>query len=822
MEGDGVNVAQLLSDEGITISANNVTSNYVGTDGTTPNANVAFDENGAVTTKNIVYTGDFALATNNANTKLSNYEVVSKIGATGTISQREIAATDIHYPGTTEIPVTKTYDGTSALPGDAVAAGTAVTVDAPTATKATGVVAADAAKVMFETTGTGAFYAADGTTEARNSTGSGLDNIAAYAGYGVRLTSGSDPTTVKNYKITPGTTTTTLAKDTDYNVLVAGEITKRDITVALKETSGINKIYDGTTAVTGTSANNVNWATGNWKITNGSLADDGTSIAITSANYGALSGTGFTANKDVVYASETSDVVPTNGKTIRYVITLSDDNDNNTPLSAGNYNLKTAVAPGNETQEVTLNATGWIDPRKLIVSFDTTAQKTYDESAAVKGPDNEDTDIIVPTIAAKTTTTGLTGNDGFTADTIFKIDYNNASTDSIHATYGNYVNGVFTENENTTATDVQYTNLQKALKSRNYTVSNKNQQISNTLYGKGAITTKQIDIGTLKSYVNPKNTLEKTYDGSAYKAGAAGLAAKNYLEADTNLSTKLKTDINALIASGKMTIAEAVYYDNTGTKAKDAGNYGGTNAGYVAMKFVVANQNTAEGAFFDFGNYKFQTGDFIEDAAEKRAGVINKQNVTVGVLQTPTKVYDGTTVVRATGVSVNEDTKVSTIAAANSSDWFTLTPETAVTGDNLALVNTITAAYTGDNAKDTGNNKTVKYTGLALSNDLAKNYDLVDKNGQSVNEGITGAGTITARKVTVNGYGFITKTWTGDDTYTGAYALSVAQTTEQAGKDAKTDWAVLAGDHITSDVGVINGEIYRDGCRRRVEREPQP
>lgn len=713
----------------------------------------------------------------------------SPLTAGGTITPRTISKDDLvlkdaqgNEMGTTEKPITKTYNGTTTKSlGDgttaAYASGAIIdnNTDAGKATAKsteTGLLATDAANMTFASTGTVTFYKSDGETQTSFATANGG---AQRAGFGVELTV-TDDSILTNYQWSDAVGSELATGVDKVGVNGTGVINKREITVAPKWDSGIDKVYDGDSNVKDVAGGNA-YATGNYKITSGSLVEDATTsstptLGITSATY---------SSKDVEYEGTTA-----KAKTIAYTIALSGSGN-----VAGNYNLNSTG-----TTTATLNsATGTITPKELTVTFDDVT-KPYDTTADVIGAINPTWD-------------GLVTGDSHTDSAISgKYVAKNATTGNYEeaSDVGSYLN------DGTKA--VMYTGILDALgeNAKNYKINGKHYTLSNTEYGKGYITARKISLDQLKSYLDPKGNLTKTYDATANythdMVTANQLAASDYLQVDTNaintaigahtLMDGAATDIQAVI-DGKLTIASAIY------NGVDAGNY--TN---VSMTFNMdgtgKTQDTGDQKYYiTVGNYDFEWAESFSDATSGtpestgRTGTITPKGLTVTVANA-TKIYDGTQNVKAAGVVVN--TSSNTFKS-----WFTFSD--MVGNETVTLANGATATYDDKNASDS--DKTITYEHLALANGTnggkAENYKIVDSQGNTINS-ITGVGTITRRTITLSDdYGTATKIYDGNANVT-AFQLKAANNTPTGENDS--DWTVLARDGIV-DNNTVTGLITKVG-----------
>lgn len=743
-------IAQMLSDDGVGFNTSGVTSRYVKADLTTDAVNVA--DAAKVAYEGITLTGSDAA--------LQNYQLSNggKVYADGTINRRSISLSDFSYSSTGEA-ITKTYDGTSTM-NDASKAGHAVTVlnqvsQDPTAEISTsnttkGLLQADADEVKFITTGAATFYKEDGTTPAMDATDSGLAYAAKKAGYGVQLdtanlteeAAAARRAVAANY-IVEGVKIDEVdssGANKSFDVMGEGRIEKRMVTVKLGQDTGIDKIYDGTTDV------DDQYKT--WKYAGDSENDTKKQLVTT----------GDDANKAsiaIVYAKyDTKDVaLDTQGEVLRGTDGNEQDNTKNVTFKlalggdkAANYVLKTEAAHQDDTeQQVTLNATGKIKQRELNVIFDD-VKKVYDGYTDVT---NKKADTITPRVEV----TGKTGN-GLAEDEVSNDPTDTANfifalsgKDGIKGTYGNGdTDATFKANKDVTPAgtkhDVQYTNLQTAIKSKNY-------KVSNTAYGKGIIQKKTIksqDIDAATDIVN--HTLTKVYDGNDKNTDYNG---QNAISGTTQfLKWKENDDTIPDKDTLTITIADAVY------NGKDADVY----TGGVTMKFTVTGRAA--------GNYEFEgtnsdgTLSLIKTGYD---GKITRRAVAASFNDpNPTKEYDGTTTLKKADGT--------TIDAGTIKDWFTPggvagnAKSGIVDGEDVVL-QVILAQYKdpnqNENATEAQKSEAVRYT-LALADgtsNKASNYTLVDTDGNAINY-IDGVGTINKRTVYVTSVDNLDKVYDGN------------------------------------------------------------
>ena len=665
--------------------------------------------------------------------------------------------------------IEKEYDGTKtkALTGTTAAYASAQIIDnttTPTAGQGstTGLLATDAANMTFTSTGTATFYKADGTTETSFASDNGGANRV---GYGVGITT-TDASILTNYQWSDAAGTALATTVNKIGAANSGVINKRDVTVALKWDSGIDKVYDGNENVKDVTGGNA-YKTGNYEITSGTLVVDATTSSTPTIG---ISGTPTYSDKNVEYEA---DGVTPKAKSIAYTIAITGD-------AAGNYNLNST-----NSATVELAATGTITPRELSLTFGS-ADKTYDGDALVH---------TIPTVTINNLVTGDSADDVLdTAKIAGRYGSDATGTFVTSANVGNYTTEAATAGAKVLYTglknnDGTYKDIKTAIKD---TIKGKNYTISNTVYGKGIISKKTIsttDLDTATSVKNGYTPLTKVYDGSPTDSSTAvtGLSWSDYLVWNDDQTVFAPTDRDNLT----ITIAEAIY---TNKNVNDP-----ESPQAVSLKYNI--KGTAAANYEFVGDTVTTNADGSKTIAYTKAGytgTITPRTVTVTMkdgVTSPTKIYDGTTTVKATGVTTTAG--VSTLNNGTWSNWFQLA--NVVDGEDLQLANGITAAYASEDVAydNTGavTTQAVNYGNVALADGtsaLASNYTLVND--------IQGVGTINKRNVTLSDYGVATATKTYDgDAEVEAYALTFADVTQEGA----TDKSVLYADGITDASGKI-------------------
>lgn len=698
--------------------------------------------------------------------------------ADGKINRRNISKNDLEYKDATVHPLQKVYDNTSALDDTSLAGKTVGMVDGKLidftqegvtpATHTTGLLSTDADKIAFLTTGKGTFYTnATGDTEAKDATESGLATAAHNVAYGVVLANTSDADVAANYTIGDGNNLVNLEDATGFTLMAEGEILRRAISVELVNSTGINKTYDGTAAVDaaytagridkdgvhdGADANNnviasnIRYASGSATVVTGT-AQDGVSLRISTdvAKTKYLKTHSETNAQDVALDDSSAHNVMTgdNSKNLTFTIAMSGD-------KAANYTLN-GTDLTDDVKEVTLGATGKIAQKEITATF-AEVSKIYDGDAVVTNSGN---DVITPTV------TGLTGNDGFTSANVFEI----GGVAGIVGTYGSgETDETFEANKNVGIfKDVQYSNLQQAL-----AMKTKNYKISNTAYGKGAITKKNISLQDLDDATDTNQTspFTKVYDGNA-EYDKTGLIATDFIGWKDNQSAIAEGDKGSV----HFTIAEVVYSNDT-RGSKNAGVFDGVEGNEVRIKFNITGDSAAN---YSFDNAVIDATDGSQTVSLTKGGYvgeIEKRKVTAGFANgdpSPVKDYDGTTTLKANGTTITNDTikswfSTSTVAAETTAGR----PSGIVAEEDVTL--SVTGTYTG---KDAGTS-TVQYD-LALAdgaNSKASNYELVKADGTAPLTAMQGVGTINKRTVYVSSVDEMDKSYNQDNS--GVHVLAQA------------------------------------------------
>ncbi len=351
--------------------------------------------------------------------------------------------------------------------------------------------------------------------------------------------------------------------------------------------------------------------------------------------------------------------------------------------------------------------------------------------------------------------------------TQFSATLNNVVTGEESLVTATATGAAYNSKDVATASKVTYTGLAlTGTGAANYTVAT-------TAEGAGTISRRALTLGTVAAQT-------KTYDGTrAADAGKFSAGLNNTVAGDSVTATAAGATYNSKDVAG----ANTVNYTGVALGGADAGNYsldavaqgtgtitrraltfdavaaqtktydGNTNADAAQFSATLGNivageensvSATAAGAEYNdknvagankvsytgvalggtgAGNYS------IADTAQGK-GTITKRALTLGTVTAQTKIYDGTT--------------------AADAGKFSAALTNAIAGDSVAATAT-GAAY---NSKNVAAASTIGYTGVALSGADAGNYSLAATTAQ-------GAGTITARELTLGTVASQSKTYDG-------------------------------------------------------------
>ena len=578
----------------------------------------------------------------------------------------------------TDFKPVKEYDGTADVTVAAVAG--ALT---KTDIEDSGLVAGDT--VTLGGTVTGKYYSDEAHTKEDKTVGKGKYGVIKFSGLKLE---GADS---GNYDLHINGT-----ENTDIS-FKAGEITPKALTLTADASKRLTKVYDGTNAIKGTAAD----AIANLQVT-GTVASDTVNVK-------------GTADAEVKY----DDVNAGTRNLIINGLTLDGD-------AAKNYYLKDSNGKvlydptgyfGNQivtADNVTANNAGLITPRMLdknsfkvynaVTGIWENGSKTYDGTADFSYDAN--TRLGQDTIA-----NGFGTDSGIIASDIDKIKF----------TLGG---AKFTTDDGTTAApDATASGLTTAAKKLAYmvtitgtdnkvlsnytfdTTSTENsttlaQQPNNTVSGAGTINKRDITL-----VGNNKTNLDKEYDSKDN-------VADNYNTWDPAAGVITYADGSAVLVAGD------------GTSVKLTGKYSDKNVAYDADGNVINKNITfaAELTGAKAANYNLVTQSITKNKDNTAiSGKITPKDLTV-TFGDVTKVYDGTTKVTAAMLTGKESLNGK------------------ISGDDLTIDLTNTAAQANYNSADVNTANKVYYRGITLGGADAKNYKLQ-------NTDYTGNGTITKKTI---------------------------------------------------------------------------
>ncbi|UZE45615.1 YDG domain-containing protein, partial [Selenomonas sputigena] len=384
--------------------------------------------------------------------------------------------------------------------------------------------------------------------------------------------------------------------------------------------------------------------------------------------------------------------------------------------------------------------------------------------------------------------------------TQFSATLNNVVTGEESLVTATATGAAYNSKDVATANKVNYALALSGTGAGNYTLA------ATTVQGAGTISRRALTLGTVAAQT-------KTYDGTtAADAGKFRAALTNAIAGDSVAATATGAAYNSKDVAG----ANTVNYTGVALGGADAGNYsldavaqgtgtitrraltfdavaaqtktydGNMNADAAQFSATLGNivageensvSATAAGATYNdknvagankvsytgvalggtgAGNYS------IADTAQGK-GTITKRALTLGTVTAQTKIYDGTT--------------------AADAGKFSAALTNAIAGDSVAATAT-GAAY---NSKNVAAASTIGYTGVALSGADAGNYSLAATTAQ-------GAGTITARELTLGTVASQSKT------YDGTRAADASKFSAALGN-------AIAGDSVTA---TATGAAYND------------
>lgn len=460
----------------------------------------------------------------------------------------------------------------------------------------------------------------------------------------------------------------------------AGVITPRKVFVSVN--NGLTKEYDATTEV----KNAKNYIT----IIN---SDNSTGFVNNDADNLSVSGK---------YADKNAG----SDKNVDYTLSLSGD-------SAGNYQL--LQADNTNTAADSLQGKGEITKHKLALTINN-VRKTYDGDADVAA------DQVAGAITAQDNVTDI--------DADFANDF---KTDNVIGTYGKQDSTGFTADANA-GTDkvVEYKNLNTLLtgtSAKNYELTLQGTALGDIAYGKGTIDKLAINAANGWNFNFDFSGLHKVYDNStdALVNGFDGkdkVSALNFSNGNKTIDFLHNYDVNS------------VSYDSVNAGTRNV-TYNIKLNGDLSNNYDLTSLDTLGGV-----NYDSTTQTISKTIAG--AGTIEQRKVYVGVQNnnSVSKIYDGTKELKP------EDIANSSLIVQPKANDSGLLGTDSVTVSNTTAVK---AHYADVNA---GENKEVRYE-TGLLNDINNNYLLVDMNDKALatengTSYVTGRGEIKKRNLYVN------------------------------------------------------------------------
>ena len=551
----------------------------------------------------------------------------------------------------------------------------------------------------------------------------------------------------------------------------AGTITAKGITVSFAD---ISKTYDGTTNATagvGTLAGVETIDNGKVNVTATATYDEKNAGSRT-VNYTAITLIGAeAANYSIAETATGAGTITAKGITVSFAdISKTYDGTTNATAGAG-----------------TLSGVETIDSGKVNV----TATATYDEKNAGSRTVNYTGVTLSGTEAANYSIADTaTGAGTITAKgiTVSFADISKTYDGTTNATAGaGTLAGVVADDEDKVSVSATATYDEKNAGDRtvNYTgvtlsgAEAVNYSIAETATGTGTITAKGITV----SFAD----ISKTYDGTTNATAGAGT-----LEGVESVD------------DGKVDVSASAAYDDKNAGSRTVNYTGVTLSGTEAANYSIAETSTGNGTInkadltltaedvtktYDGttnvaaadGKLKISSGELYGNDsvsggvfafADKNAGT----NKTVTV--TEATISDGNSggnynVTYADNTTSTINPKVITAAFADISKTYNGTTDATAGAGTLSGVETIDSGKVNVSATATYDEKnvgsrTVNYTSVTLSGTEASNYSIADT--------ATGAGTITAKGITVS-FADISKTYDGTETATaGVGTLSGVET----------------------------------------------
>lgn len=612
-------------------------------------------------------------------------------------------------------------------------------------------------------------------TTANDGTGTKTANVKDAKGLVYTITISGDD--AENYTLN-GKDLVNGGTDTVYG---DGKITPRVLKLTTSDKVA-EKTYDGNNNVYGTNNNtDLTLADGYLKY---ATDDDKYHLIENDPNGTTLKITGSYDNKDVNYSDG-----EVKNKNVSYTVAVVDSNGN----ASENYVLDDS---GNTQKDY--SGTGKINQREIDdISF-ADIDKTYDTKSDVLGI--QDNDKVK--LSDKGNSWLVSGEDVNDVLDVSKIngEYGQRNGDDFTAS----ADVARDEAGKITAKDVRYTGIENSVKNNNY----KLKDGLDTAYGKGTINTLKItDKKDLTISTNPDKNITKEYDGNNLVAGS-GKDAADYIgkltttvggqtvgleytvadEKDATYASKNSNNGTAQDVNYKLTLKESGNYEIADSLLNDGKlNFTFSNAGVITPKTA-----TVSAAQKNINKVYDATKDVYGDIDGNKTLLKDSDAVTIdglvsGDSYTASAEYDD----KNAGDNKNISYKITMDADTrgnyklvdadgndikNNSDSFTGTGsidkakltlsfnDVDKTFDNTTDVNkgdvnynfnglqgsdtvTIKDGYNASYDSVNAGKRTISYSDIYLDDAAAKNYDLVDLNGDITTDG-TGSGTINKKQLT--------------------------------------------------------------------------
>ncbi|WP_314598098.1 YDG domain-containing protein, partial [uncultured Selenomonas sp.] len=698
---------------------------------------------------------DYASLTNDANKKTNDRYIGAvktdggTIWGTGTIEKRKIDASAFTVSGT---GTPKVYDGTDYLVVDGTTRKVQGTVDTASGTATdTGKNVAEADKDKLKFT----ISAADNKAYYKNSATSATTTKDVYdattnptgarvLSYTLKASDTTNGETLANYELDLGGGVTRALNTTDtYDATGAGEITPRDITVDLLKKTGIDKVYDKTTAVTdGTNGTTNNKVFGtNFGYAAGTtddhklVAGDGAEIKATSAVYKKKTSGSEAGDKDVSRTAAGN--VIEDGKDVEYKIELTGADATTAAAAAANYRLKYSVGTqttnGTVGSAITMTGTGKITPRELALNNLPEVVRSYDRTSNVYAKQLKDKGYDHVTSDLHENVALTLGDDKDVVGTY----YESAAADAEKATDANYRTDGTTQISGKPA---QYTVRYKSDFKPTITDGNYVLKDASTSTGTGKITT---FVANSTNFKMDFGVQSKVFDGTT---AAGDNNQLNTLELDFGNGQKLD-----FLHTPQKSYERIGEFGNEHANVDKDGNYlviGGTTKAAYSFTFKVKpflGTNASDN--YDLSALSPDSDGYIS-MTKAAYGKIEQRKLQATLLNPQhEKVYDGTKDVTN---GKGEKLKGSSIVTVDN-----LAPREL--GGTYGDGSDIVGEY--DNKNVQSNKHVVTYKLKISPNEYENDYYFVDKNDTVVTE-LKGEGVIKPREIDVD-FNYARKTYDG-------------------------------------------------------------